>query len=265
MDNHYSIRSDAWIANSHERAGEIIRVFNSGFDVRFGDDYVFFTLEEENLHPCSVLVSLDSTEGVYEGLKISFGQTLNFAQRKWVAGPFIASVEKPKSVSHSGVEKNIKSLENNLKLFGKKSVIHTFVSSDGSAKHDVFKQMMQDLNTRKLMLDNYIEIVGVGEGLTPSVDDFFSGMLLADRFSSNNYIYASNTFFSNASSKTTRQSVLQMRFSEQGLLSLNFERFLKQFVQTPIKSAEIVRLLNYGHTSGSDILSGILFYFKNAL
>lgn len=262
MDKKYSLRADTWINNTNVRHGKIIRVFKSGFDARFDDDNIFFSLNEENLHPCSVLLSLDSLDNIYEELKISFGSTLSINNRSWLCGPSIPATEKIANVLDSAIANNLTRLANNLKLFGKKSIIRTFMAGNGSAIENNFIKMQHDLCSKKLNLENFVGIVGVGEGLTPSVDDFFSGMLLADRFSGNGYINASEHFFCIASNKTTRQSALQMKFAEQGLLSLRFERFLKSFVTIPVKSVDIVKLLNYGHTSGTDILSGVLFYFS---
>ena len=138
------------------------------------------------------------------------------------------------------------------------------MSANGDSRVKKFENLKQSLGSKHLYLDDFIELVGVGEGLTPAVDDFFTGLLLSDRFTKNNYIKVSEKFFDIASNKTTRQSVLQLRFAEQGLLSLKFEYFIKTFITKSITSTEVIRLLSYGNTSGSDILAGILFYFKHS-
>jgi hypothetical protein len=46
-------------------------------------------------------------------------------------------------------------------------------------------------------------------------------------------------------------------------MNLGFEKFMILLPVKKMKSAEISVILNYGHTSGADILSGVWFYLTN--
>jgi hypothetical protein len=65
--------------------------------------------------------------------------------------------------------------------------------------------------------------------------------------------------------KTTRQSVQQLRFAADGFMNIKFENFINVFETKKIKSSIILKLLNTGHFSGTDILSGVWFYYAKKL
>jgi hypothetical protein len=63
--------------------------------------------------------------------------------------------------------------------------------------------------------------------------------------------------------KTTIQSCQQLKCALKGKMNLGFEKFMILLPVKKMKSAEISVILNYGHTSGADILSGVWFYLTN--
>jgi len=106
-------------------------------------------------------------------------------------------------------------------------------------------------------------LLGVGEGLTPSFDDFLAGMLFIDRFYGYNRFVLSDRFLEMADTRTTRQAVQQYRFAGNGHFSRQFEQFAADMTQRQIDNSELLRLLAWGHSSGTDILCGIWYYFSH--
>lgn len=102
--------------------------------------------------------------------------------------------------------------------------------------------------------------VGAGQGLTPSGDDFLTGLLLVNRIRK----ILGDTFLSvlgelASEEYTTAVSVNQYRSSLRGFFSSSMIAFADAYVE---KSGEklskcVKHILNYGHTSGRDMGAGI--------
>mgnify|MGYP003831299705 FL=1 len=108
-----------------------------------------------------------------------------------------------------------------------------------------------------------LRFVGAGEGLTPAFDDFLSGMLLADRWVGANQIAVPENFARMAADKTTVQALQQLLFAVDGRMSLRFETFLHRLLLEEIRTADVIKIMNYGHSSGTDILCGIWHYLSS--
>jgi len=48
-------------------------------------------------------------------------------------------------------------------------------------------------------------------------------------------------------------------------MSLRFETFLHRLLLEEIRTADVVKIMNYGHSSGTDILCGIWHYLNSYL
>lgn len=102
--------------------------------------------------------------------------------------------------------------------------------------------------------------VGAGQGLTPSGDDFLTGLLLVNRLRK----ILGDTFVSvlgemACGEYTTAVSVNQYRSSLQGYFSSSMIAFADAYVE---KNGEklskcVKHILNYGHTSGRDMAAGL--------
>ncbi len=110
------------------------------------------------------------------------------------------------------------------------------------------------------------DIIGFGPGLTPSTDDFISGLMMAlvyvtdylnkdvnDVFKINSYIIR------DISSKTTTISESMLKFAAKGETSETVRHLLIEILNKDgLKlNSYLEELLNFGDTSGTDILSGI--------
>jgi hypothetical protein len=229
--------------------GNISAVFNTSFDVRIKDYLFNFTTSMDKVHPYSVLVNAGLVDKVHKGMLVS----LNFPVIKLGSrGLYYKSCVdgiKIKKIGGAFCD-NVSLLKKYLNLFGNMSelpFLREILPSGFSFVNGV------DANS-------YFNFFGWGDGLTPSFDDYFSGILMADRFCGNNYIKTGKEFFKKLKKKTTLTSYWQAMCADSGKLALIFEKVLYQLFCKKIDLKDILRCVNMGSTSGSNILGGIEFY-----
>lgn len=249
------------------------RLYNRGFDAVCTEGILFFTDDEKGLNPLSALAPQRLLNWAFEG-----GQ-LRIDGERLCAGQLGFEFDQPLDIVEYGSQEqvnrallldNLRVLRNSLQLFGKASVIKDLLFCDLKAEHVFYgkKERLLDGEALGIEAPNFI---GVGEGLTPSFDDFLSGYLMVDRGLSFCVLELEKGFWAAAKSKTTRQSVQQLGFAYDGCLSTRFEEFLKALLSEKLRSSEVLPLINWGHSSGTDILCGILaglgynFYGLSAL
>lgn len=105
-------------------------------------------------------------------------------------------------------------------------------------------------------------MIGLGPGLTPTGDDVITGILLilySDPFSSHLLNNLSDKFnLSLLEQQTTKVSANFLHYASRGIFSANLLNVLHLIrCKKEINLTAINRLLDYGHTSGADILLGI--------
>lgn len=252
----YCLREDSVeiIRSISPSIGNVSSVFNTSFDVKIKDHIFNFTGSLEKLHPYSILLSTNLQEYVHPGMIVYFDFPLiklgdkELSLNKCITGKKIKKVD-------SNIHNNVNLLKKYLKIFGNLSDF-SFLNKYRDAE---FKF------EPGISASSYIEYFGCGDGLTPAFDDFFSGVLVADRFCGNNYIKTGEEFFNKVKAKTTLTSYWQARCADAGKLALMFEEVLYQLFCKKIKLKDILRCINTGHTSGSNILAGIEFYCRNCI
>lgn len=266
----YSFRVDCWIPFHEINSGVIVKKFLSGFDAVFGSHRIFFTINELNLHPMSILIPVAVLKSVDEGDEISFNSKILIVRNfRIFPEKIIDVIAKPDKAVVQFLPENIKLIRKDIKLFGKQSEVckASFDCLNRENQHndrlyDCLPRFKDAIINKSLNLSDFSDLIGYGEGLTPSFDDFCTGVLLADRFSNNNFINIYDNFWNIAEKKTTWQSIQQLKFAQVGLLSLAFEIFMKKLMSKQLKSSEIIKLFDYGHFSGTDILAGVCFYLN---
>ncbi|RKS87466.1 uncharacterized protein DUF2877 [Orbus hercynius] len=105
-------------------------------------------------------------------------------------------------------------------------------------------------------------LIGLGPGLTPTGDDIITGILLiiqADPFCSRLLNPVPHTLnLPLLDPQTTRVSANFLAYAAQGIFSANLLNVIHLIGnKRTINLTSVKRLLNYGHTSGADILLGI--------
>lgn len=102
--------------------------------------------------------------------------------------------------------------------------------------------------------------VGRGKGLTPSGDDFLLGFLLALKLNNSETTVLQALLQNNITAKTTEISIAYFNAFFAGYLS---EQIQQLFIQTNNLQQAIVRVQQYGGTSGNDLLLGIYSGFNS--
>jgi hypothetical protein len=261
------IRVDNWIRYLPKTEGTISGVYYHSFDIRVMDFLLNITNREEALHPLGIMVDKEMQKLVKVGQKVHVSFP-HFGVAEYVihAEPRIIS-PCDRIIDGAFLRENIAKLFATIKTFGRCSQISAaYIKKEETLFLKPLLYLCMNLKkNRHLQLDEYLCHFGSGEGLTPGWDDFCTGLLFADRVLKNMVIHVSKDFFKNIRQKTTLQSFWQLRFGEVGKLSLLYERFLGKISSAKFTSTEIVKCINYGHSSGTDILSGIHAYFSAVL
>lgn len=259
-------RIDSYLKYLPVTNGQVIGMYHHSFDVRVMDFLINFTTREETLHPLGVLINCDFQRFIENGqtVKIAFPDftfpniTINSERQNFPTGGRV-------DIIGPTFRENIGKLWTSLKNFGRHSEVNEayIQKTDNPFLKPMLYLCFNLKKNRSILLDDFLHLFGGGAGLTPAWDDFCVGLMLADRVFKNNAIKVSVNFFQNVRAKTTLISFWQLRFAEVGKLSLSYERFLGRIPSNRLTSTEIVKCINFGHSSGTDIMCGFHAYFSN--
>ena len=138
--------------------------------------------------------------------------------------------------------------------------VELHIQENGMSKTDFPVMRLSDFDVTKLL--------GLGDGLTPSGDDFLAGMLFAMHFAQIVYgqkcVYLPaiiGTVLQNMTWRTNQISRHFLRYATEGLWGRATEQFMLALFgndgDTLYSAAE--KKMSYGATSGIDEMSGIMF------
>lgn len=242
-------------------SGRVEQVFQNGFAAESANSSVYFTQTLDRCHPLSIYIAAEDWPEVRGDSRVSLAdENLQIGSRRyrrsWISDEAVAACLRDDAL----LQQNLLKLKSNIRLFGRSSPVKDLLFGCKTRVNllDGCEQLLTRFPPDLGKLEN---LLGVGEGLTPSFDDLLCGMLLADRRLGYHQITVPHGFFAAAAEKTTRQSVQQLEFAASGYLNIGLERIVAAMSCRELRSAEIVAALNYGHSSGTDILCGICMYF----
>ncbi len=253
--------------------GEVQSVFSKAFNIRTEENELISIVTAEKLNgPNRILLKLPEDEDF-----ISFGikkgaKTVGTAQEISIDnGNFLISLEKAKKWS-SKIEIKEKTLSSRVRdnLFG------SFLQKDFSTEKER-NSVSQELRVRIQELikstkerdsskvsENVKSLIGFGEGLTPSGDDFLVGFIAPLHFLDNSELYPLlkkiKRIINLEKEKTTFLSGKFLEYACQGrfpetilnLIETIFSRNRKEVKEAAKKC------LDFGATSGRDTLLGVL-------
>ena len=265
---YFTRRSDFLLPPASHLQLQVSEIFGSGFDARCGERLFYFATEALSLHPLAFLVPASMSELIHSktsilvaGEELSFLDVNGRQQFLHACGP-VAVENLPVRHDSDRLRHNLAAVLTSLKLFGRNSIVLDLILGCNTEKN-ILSGAEAVIFAFPPDLSALMRFVGTGEGLTPAFDDFLSGMLLADRWVGANQIVVPETFFTAVKSKTTAQALQQLLFAADGRMSLRFEVFLRRLLLEEIRTADVVKILNYGHSSGTDILCGIWHYLNS--
>lgn len=238
--------------------------FSSSFDAEVPGGILHFTANQPAMTPLSVLLPQKLVDEAQEGWHVSFqGERLNVGPYNLLATPLLERVNRPAQIDRALLQRNLRQLYRNLELFGRSSPVLDMVLQRSNRPPDCLCGATELLAAGESDLEKFAGYFGVGEGLTPSFDDFLAAMLMVDRFYGFNRLVYSEYLYERAITRTTRQAVQQYRFAANGHSSRQFEQFAADMTQQLVSAAELLKLMGCGHSSGTDILCGIWYYFSH--
>ncbi len=267
---YFTRRSDFLMPPASHLQLQVSNVFNSGFDARCEEKLFYFATEALSLHPLAFLVPASLCDLVQPGtLILVAGEELSFVdsngrKQHLQACAAVAAETRPVTPDFERLRQNLAAALTGLKMFGRSSIILDLILGCNTGKN-ILSGAESLMFAFPPDLSALLQFIGAGEGLTPAFDDFLSGMLLADRQIGANQIAVPENFATVAKNRTTTQALQQLLFAAEGRMSLRFEAFLRRLLLEEIRTADVVKILNYGHSSGTDILCGIWHYLSHCV
>jgi Protein of unknown function (DUF2877). len=274
--------------------------------VTIQDEFITILNSDRKIYPMSVVID---GKGNFDFTALNIVQGMEFILHKRRiysvdAGIYI-DVSKAKKwnsepefnfnpVSHSSIEKNIQSLERGINLYGKFSFIAPLVMYLGERYScfninievkEVLEEKYKFITERfyefiDLVIQNDLDkiscsskkLIGFGIGLTPSMDDFISGLMVSLVYLTRCYGFKTSEAYNLNSAiirkgleGTTRVSSEMLTFSSLGKSS----QLVKNLIISLLGETEDYRILpkvkesiEVGETSGTDTILGIYVGFK---
>jgi len=289
-------------------AGVVHSVFDSAFNVITSDnEFVTFIIFNKPMAPSSIKLSDNKSYlkmGIESGMRIYFYNEYAWLESLNISFKYGTSLPWDKSPVFSYFKDNIENVYSKLniinkflKTYGKmegilsllttlnESYIGLELNSNESHTLDKKEQFIKDRflsfieaysqECNTCIADRVKNIIGFGAGLTPSMDDFISGLMISRIYLHDylnkdvNLCYKFNEQMINKiGQKTTKVSEEMLKLSSKGEVNEQ----LRNLVLSLISNATIEELVHnleavssFGETSGTDIISGIYIGSKIAL
>lgn len=247
--------------------GRIVGRFDHSVSALVGEKILLhFSARPEAAHPLSITMdeaALWDLRGDADGTPVKIDwPRISIGGIRGTAREILIEPSLPATVSRDAMRKNLPRLERALRLFGRPSPVRGAVFGGAGPFSEPVRRAREALREGNLDLAELLPWIGGGEGSTPAWDDFCAGMLLADCILAGGRVLASEAFLDEAGRRTTLASEWQLRFAAEGRSCLLVERMLHALAGGDLPFALLVRAAGVGHTSGTDLLSGVWFYLS---
>lgn len=268
--------------NNFNLSGKIHSSFNRTFNVLTESDH-FFTVAVNSVFdgPNMLKIKESNFEGlvfergmmvkqVNEGLVIADKVCLDLSTAAiyQIQSLFFPSKPNRKNTTvFSALEKKLSEQLDTVGFFRK-----TYQNNLEKEQHDRLLTCKNVLNTavkeenKKLLEKEVIQLIGYGNGLTPSGDDFLTGFLLVANSVNYPFVTLRNSLNETVSRNLKRTNDISQHQLLHGIEGIALEpvmTFLRELYQEEIDSIQLDNSLNQvisiGSSSGSDMIAGILF------
>lgn len=289
------------IAGKKILSGRVHSIFDNACNIETEHEFITLLSKDKCIAPMSVIV--DNNQQV-NFKKLGITQNMNFdlsinsiccSQRNmfisledvqiWFPG---FTAEYSSCLEHELIQ-NVKTLGRGLDTFGKLYGIGPIIGMLNDELPDLELTDLQaapshkNFEFMKYRFLNFIQgvlkadigiiaqaaenIIGFGSGLTPAMDDFICGMMIALIYLGNYYrldlsnIYKFNSvLISKSLNKTTRVSSEMLKHSAKGFTIQAVKELMLGILNSHIEKAiinSLIKTVDIGETSGSDIAQGI--------
>lgn len=286
--------------------GKVHSIFNNACNIEAGDKFITLLSSDKKMSPMSVIIGNGEVVN-FKKLNLNQSFHFDFCREKIYclekdiritlgeAQRWASKIDKLSDfVSEDKLLENIITLEKILKKSGKFYGMGSLVNTLAEA-FPFLELMIIDINDMDENIDfikrrfvNFIDcvlkrnfenigdaavrIIGYGIGLTPSVDDFISGLMISSLYLAAYYklklskVYEFNSGITSlALNKTTKVSSEMLKHSSKGKTTEVVKELMKALLtenNEDIISKALLSSIKYGETSGTDISLGIYFGCK---
>ena len=245
--------------------GKIHSIFQSSFNIVIQEQLVHFASLGTPLSAFGVNIPNNSLEQLLKGIQI--GDSISYHDGKIMMNTsyhdVLIKLDKLAEVDLRLKQLSIDLLRNN-EIFGLIEQID-FNKDSGVIQSEDESHLIDEIIDAqlgdRLVIKRCIEhFFGRGIGLTPSGDDFISGLIMVESSFSNDSFWQDELrgFLKNHSTTDVSYSYLNCLLN--GYVSEGFKNLLNNLSGT-VEKAKAIRLVNsirdYGHTSGIDTLFGM--------
>lgn len=283
-----------------EFIGEVHSVFNNSFNI-LDNNNLFYTFINSNKSMSPYCIRIDEDKSFLE-LGVNQKMEVRILQKKFIIKDLNTEIEfdktkfwdkKPNLIfeisSINSVYLKLKYIGKFISQKGKRTGIFNLNTSLLGRVEGIEFDLSEDITLSladefikerfRSFIDSYIDedtpniykkskrIIGFGVGLTPSMDDFLSGLMISRVY----YSYYLNLDMSNAlkinksivndiENKTTLVSENMLKFASNGEVNDDIRNLMTNILgNDSINSlkAKLEKIINFGETSGTDILLGI--------
>ena len=229
-------------------SGHVEAVFDSSANLRLGGAIWNANIRRDAIHPQGILIPETVLPAIEPGMPARLSPSLfEIGAIRLAAGAPIEAPEAPTRIDAEKIGTNLSRLERHLRLFGRPSVVRATMIEDRDPE--------TAMRINEFLARPSSFPLGGGEGLTPAWDDFLTGAILVDRLLGGGRFQT--PLPAEIASRTTELSALQMRWALQGRSALVIEELLAELAQRIVPAALLARCLALGHSSGSDIVTGV--------
>lgn len=268
--------------NNFNLSGKIHSSFNRTFNILTESDY-FFTVAVNSVFdgPNMLKIKESNFEGmifergmmvkqVDEGLVIADKVWIDLSKAEIYQIKPLVFPNKPNTENNNtflGIEKYLSEQLDTVGFFRK-----TYQNNLEKEQHDRLLACKNALNTavkeenKKLLEKEVIQLIGYGNGLTPSGDDFLTGLLLVANSVNYPFVTLRNSLNETVSRNLKRTNDISQHQLLHGIEGIALEpimTFLRELNQEEIDNIQLENSLNQvisiGSSSGSDMIAGILF------
>jgi hypothetical protein len=269
MPDAFSIRRSTSI-DPIPLVGHVESIHGSSANLRLEGALWNATIRRDALHPQGILIPETILRAIEVGHPARLTSALlEIGPNRLEAGPLIEEPEIPDRIDAEMLDANLSRLERHLRLFGRASIVRATILEGRDPEtatiiHNLLKSGAISSALRpptstpspsSLRPPPSAFPIGGGEGSTPAWDDFLTGVILADHLlSGGRFLEALPDALCE---RTTELSALQLIWAREGRSALVIEELIAALAVRPIPSSLIARCFSLGHSSGSDIVTGV--------
>jgi hypothetical protein len=276
MEYNYTAYSIGWFANKvikKEKRAIVQYIFENTFYLNYGNDMVVVTRKN---YPSSITIILSSDkQGKPFNNILRIGGEAYTSKNTIRIGSLTINIDRPEIYRPRNLpDPDAESLKVAKEIFGKPLKAILILYSCTPVKNPLFKtlefkkfidEVVYPFSRRQTDVihdpEKYRILLGVGEGFTPSGDDFLLGFIvtinLFDKLLSIRKIRLDEKLLLNS---TAWVSAMYLKYTQLGIYDERIENFLSALLEGDENMAidTLISIIERGHISGLDISLGII-------